>query len=107
MSLAVFRLAKSSPGMVPIRSVQLEQTKRGANIAQSGICDLTHSRHAALDDLQHIAGVTSECAATVPDWRQKFLQHVIQTFLHRTVAQTAADIARLQILNRTVILVER
>src|SRR3954465_5475854 len=107
MSLAVISAGqiRTCPGLVPIRSVQLEQTKRGPNIAQSCICDPTRSRRAALDDLQHIAGVTSECAATVPDWRRKFLQHVIPTFLHRTVAQTAADLASLQILNRTVILV--
>jgi len=38
---------------------------------------------------------------------QEVLQHVIQTLLHGAVAQTAADIACLQILNCDVIFVER
>ena len=98
---------RTNPGLAPIRLVQGEQTKRGANIAQSGICYLTGSRSAVPDDLQNIAGITSDRAATVSDRREKCLQHVIQTFLHNAVAQTAADIAGLQILNRNVIFVER
>jgi hypothetical protein len=50
---------------------------------------------------------TGECAATVADWREHCLQYVIQTFLHNAIAQTATDIARLQILDRNVIFVER
>src|SRR5262249_47948052 len=78
-----------------------------SHIAQSGICYLTRSRSAAFHDLQHIAWITRECAATVSDWREKCLQHVFQSFLHNAVAQTAADIACLQILNRNAIFVER
>src|SRR5690242_2873862 len=84
----------------PLRLIQSEQTKGSAHIAQSGICYLTRLRGAAFDDLQHIAWVTSECEATVSDWPENCLQHAFQTFLHNAVAQTAADIARLQILNR-------
>ena len=61
------------PGVAPVRSIQDEKAKPGANISQGGICCLTCSRSAALDDLQHIAGITSECAATVSDWREKCL----------------------------------
>jgi len=50
-------------GVAPIRSIQDEKAKRGANISQGGICCITRSRSAALDDLQHIAGITSERAA--------------------------------------------
>jgi hypothetical protein len=57
------------PWRGPIRSIQDEKAKRGANISQSGMCCFTRSRRAALDDLQHMAGITSEGAATLPDWR--------------------------------------
>ena len=57
------------PGVAPIRSIQDEKAKRGAHISQGGICCFTRSRSAALDDLQHIAGITSERAATLSDWR--------------------------------------
>ena len=61
---------------------------------------ISRARSTALDDLQHIAGITRECAAALPDRREKSLQHLIQAFLHDAVAQTAVTIACLQILNR-------
>ena len=61
--------SRPSPGVAPIRSIQDEKAKRGANISQSGTCCFTRSRGAALDDLQHMAGITSEGAATLSDWR--------------------------------------
>jgi hypothetical protein len=66
---ALNAMSGPSPGVAPIRSIQDEKAKRGANISQGGICCLTRSRSAALNDLQHIAGITSERAATLSDWR--------------------------------------
>jgi len=77
-----------------------------ARTSRKGICHLTRSRGTAFDDLQHIAGITSKCAATIADWCEKRLQHVFQTFLHNAVTQAATGIACLQILNRNAIFVE-
>ena len=58
------------------------------------------------DHLQNIAGITSERPTTVSDRREKCLQRVVKTFLHSAVAQTTADITRLQVFNRNLIFVE-
>src|SRR5581483_3843661 len=44
-------------------TIQAEQAKSSTNLAQGLICSLTRLSGARFDDLEHIAGIASECAA--------------------------------------------
>jgi hypothetical protein len=69
-----------------------EATKRGATSAQRGICYLTRLRRAALDDLQHIDGITSECAVVASGVRIEGFRQITLCCLRSQDAKDAVEV---------------